>query len=360
MAEVKKKKHGWFSRFTFGTLCMILAGLLLLSYLSVLVNPAKAWFFTILGLLFVPLFILTVLFFIWAVSRRSRMAWLLLVMLLPAVFLIGKYYQFKAPEAEREATLKVVTYNVGLFAHGTKGTDRTVLADSVAAFLRRTDADIICLQEFFLPNKLNIDTWLRNHFPGYHAEYYVLTGAHGHAGNVTLSRRPILYKGKIDFEKSTNLAIHTDIRLDSTVLRFYNCHFESYNISPSGIVHSLSHADDEIVEDTGRKMRRSIRQRPKQVDAVIRDVDDCPVRSVVLGDFNDNPLSYTVYRLSRGRLDTFVQAGKGFGATFSTLWPLLRIDYILYPRDLQAVSYEVPKVKYSDHYPVIATYYEKR
>ena len=107
-------------------------------------------------------------------------------------------------------------------------------------------------------------------------------------------------------------------------------------------------------------MRRSILQRPQQVDAVIKDVDECPVRSVVLGDFNDNPLSYTVYRLSRGRLDTFVQAGKGFGATFRTLWPFLRIDYILYPRDLQAVSYEVPKVKYSDHYPVIATYYEKR
>ena len=79
---------------------------------------------------------------------------------------------------------------------------------------------------------------------------------------------------------------------------------------------------------------------------------------LVLGDFNDNPLSYTVHRLSRGRRDTFVQAGKGFGATFRTLWPLLRIDYILYPPGLEAVSYEVPRVKYSDHYPIIATYYE--
>ena len=107
-------------------------------------------------------------------------------------------------------------------------------------------------------------------------------------------------------------------------------------------------------------MRRSITQRPRQVDEVMRDVDECPVRSVVLGDFNDNPLSYTVHRLSRGRRDSFVQGGKGFGATFRTLWPLLRIDYILIPRDLETVSYEVPKVKYSDHYPVIATYYEKR
>ena len=358
MAEVRKK-HGWFSRLTFGTAALIVSGLLALSYLSVLVNPAKAWFFTLFGLLFIPLVLLTLLFFIWAAVRRSRMTGLLLVMLLPAVFLIGKYYQRKGVETEREPTLKIVSYNVGLFAHGNMGDRRLVLADSVAAFLRRMDADVICLQEFYLPNTLNMDAWFRDHFPGYRAEYYVLTGEKGHAGNVTLSRRPVLYRGKLDFEKSTNLALHTDIQLDSTVLRFYNCHFESYNISLSGLIKSLG-KDEEVMEDTGRKMRRSITQRPKQVDAVMRDVDECPVRSVVLGDFNDNPLSYTVHRLSRGRSDSFVKAGKGFGATFRSLWPLLRIDYILYPRDLEAVTCEMPRVKYSDHYPVIATYYEKR
>jgi endonuclease/exonuclease/phosphatase family metal-dependent hydrolase len=361
MAKVgdTKSRHGWFSRFTFGTAALILAGLLALSYVSMVVNPAKAWVFTIFGLLFVPLVVLTCLFFIWALFRRSRMTGFLLVMLLPAVFLIGKYYQFKAPEPEREPTLKVVTWNVGLFAHGNMGEKRLVLADSVASFLRRTDADVICLQEFHLPNTLNMDAWFRDRFPGYTAYYYVLTGESGHAGNVTLSRRPVLYKGKIDFDRSTNLALHTDIQLDSTVLRFYNCHFESYNISLSGLVHP-DNMNEEAMEKTGRKMRRSITQRPRQVEEVMKDVDECPVRSVVLGDFNDNPLSYTVYRLSRGRLDTFVQAGKGFGATFRHLWPLLRIDYILYPRDLHAVSYEVPKIKYSDHYPVIATYYETR
>ena len=35
-----------------------------------------------------------------------------------------------------------------------------------------------------------------------------------------------------------------------------------------------------------------------------------------------------------------------------------RIDYLLYPGDLKAVSYQVERVKYSDHYPIISTYYE--
>ena len=355
MAEVERKRPGWFSRLTFGTAALVIAGLLLLSYLSVFVNPAKAWFFTIFGLMFIPLVVLTTLFFIWALFRRSRMTGFLLLMLLPAIFLIGKYYQRKAPELTREPTLKVVSYNVGLFAHGDMGDKRLVLADSIAAYLRKTEADIICLQEFYLPNALNMDAWFRDHFPGYHADYYVLTGEKGHAGNVTLTRRPVLYKGKIDFEKSTNMALHTDVQLDSTVLRFYNCHFESYNISLSGLVRSLKKVDDEAVEDTGRKMRRSIVQRPRQVDAVMQDVDACPVRSVVLGDFNDNPLSYTYRRLSHGRKDSFVEAGKGSGATYALLRPFLRIDYILYPDAYHAVAHQVPHCRYSDHYPVIAS-----
>ena len=189
MAEVKKR-HGWFSRLTFGTASLALGGLLALSYVSVLVNPAKAWFFTIFGLLFIPVLVLTVLFFVWALFRRSRMTGFLLVMLLPAIFLIGKYYQFKAPEPEREPTLKVVSYNVGLFMHGNMGDKRLVLADSVASFLRSTNADVICLQEFHLPNTLNMEAWFRDRFPGYHAEYYVLTGESGRscASTTAISR----------------------------------------------------------------------------------------------------------------------------------------------------------------------------
>ena len=352
------KKHGWLSRITFGGASLILSGLLLLSYASVLVNPAKAWFFTIFGLLFFPLLLCAVLFFFWAVLRRSRMALLLALLLLPALLFFGRYYQFKGPEDPPEPTLKVVSYNVGLFAHSQVEGTRLALADSVAAYLRSLDADVICLQEFYLPPKQEeIGAWLRLHFPGYQAEYYALTGRNGRFGNITISRLPIIAKGKLAFEKSTNMALYTDIRLKNTTLRFYNCHFESYNISIPALIKRIGKEED-VMEDTGRRMRRSIIQRPQQVEAVMRDIDACPVHSVVLGDFNDTPVSYTYQRLRRSRSDAFVKAGKGFGATYNLLHPLLRIDYILCPRDLEAVSYQVDHVRYSDHYPVIATYSE--
>lgn len=353
MADKEKKKRHWLSHLSFGTVSLVLSVLLLLAYLSVVVDPAKAWFFTLFGLLYPLVLPLTLVLWVWALFRRSSMRGLLTLVLLPSLFFAGRYIRFTQREPEREASLKVVSYNVGLFAHGPQGMDRLALADSVSRYLRSLDADVICLQEFFLPSGHIPDVWLATHFPGYRADFFVRNGKSGHFGNLTLSRRRVTDRGKIMFEHSTNMALWTDVKLDSATVRLYNCHFESYNISIPGLIKK-----DGAVEETEQKMRRSIGERPKQVSAVLKDVVNAPVSSLVLGDFNDTPLSYTYFRLLRGRKDSFVRAGKGFGSTYSILWPLLRIDYILYPRELEAVTYAVEKVKYSDHYPIIATYYE--
>jgi len=354
MAE-KKKRH-WLSRLSFGTVSLVMSALLVLSYCSVIFDPGRFWFFTIFGLLYPVFLVITLGLFVWALLRRSSMRGLLLVVLLPSFFFAGRYYQPHWKKVEGEPSLKVISYNVGLFAHSEKPENREVLADSVSAYLMRQDADIICLQEFYLPSTVNMDRWLRKHFPGYKAEYYVLTGKSGYAGNLTLSRRPVVSRGKEVFEKSTNMSVWTDIRLDSSTVRIYNCHFESYNISLGRLVKGVR--DDAFREEIGLKMRRSIRERPRQVADVLQSVNEASVSSLVLGDFNDTPLSYTYFRLLRNRYDSFVKAGKGFGATYRALWPFIRIDYILYPKDLHAVSLEVGEVTYSDHFPVIATYYE--
>jgi len=276
----------------------------------------------------------------------------------PSIFLIGRFYQTKGNEVDPYVgDVRIVSYNVGLFVHDQdrkSGLSRMELADTVSAFLRGTGAEIICLQEFHLPLDVNMDNYFRTRFPGYHADYYVLSGDKGRAGNVTLSKFPVLSKGKIDFEHSTNMALHTDIDVNGTRLRVYNCHFESYNISLPAMVKSIR--DDNELEAKGRRIKHTITQRPEQVEAVMKDIEACPVHSVVTGDFNDNPLSYTYHRLSQGRKDSFVEVGEKVGATYSALWPMLRIDYILYPEELTALWHEVRKVRYSDHYPVIASF----
>jgi endonuclease/exonuclease/phosphatase family metal-dependent hydrolase len=120
------------------------------------------------------------------------------------------------------------------------------------------------------------------------------------------------------------------------------------------MVRAFSERNDALFAEAGRKVKKSILLRPKQVNQVFDHIEASPMDAFICGDFNDNPMSYTYYRLTRGRKDSFMEAGSGFGSTFSFLWPMLRIDYILFPDFCEAAAHEVIRLPYSDHYPVVA------
>ena len=327
---------------------IVLAALLGVSYLSFIINPAKVWFITLFGLAFFPLLAVNVVLFVWAIVRRSKSFLIPLLVILPCIFFVNRYMRFPSSQVSDQETsdLKVVTYNLGRFSLSSN-------KDSLFTYLKKQDADIICLQEFYL-KKGKLRNYLKEHFPGYHVEYYMYSGDCGSFGNVTLSKMPVSDKGVIKFDKSANLAIYTDYKVGDRHFRVYNCHFESYNISFAGLAKAIFRVDREVFTETGIKMKRSISRRPKQVDKVFSHIESCPHKAFVCGDFNDTPMSYTYYRMTRGRKDAFVKGGSGFGATYSYLWPLLRIDYVLVPKGYKTINSEIHKVKFSDHYPVLA------
>ena len=75
--------------------------------------------------------------------------------------------------------------------------------------------------------------------------------------------------------------------------------------------------------------------------------------AVICGDVNDTPVSYCFRSLRSGRKDTFREAGRGFGATYRILWPLLRIDYAFVPENADVLEHRTLRLDCSDHYPVI-------
>jgi len=337
-------------------LMLIAAGLLVVSYLSVLVNPERLWFLTVFGILFVPLFLLNFFLFLWSIARRSKAIMIPLVALLPSLVFMGSLFQLKDKGIEpSEDGIRVMTYNVGRFSPNKRRgiATRSDCLDSVAVYLSNKDADIICLQEFYVPFPEDAAREIKEHFPGYTPVYYLYSSKKGMYGNVILSRLPVSGKGAVKFDGSSNLAVYADVKVGDAVRRIYNCHLESYNISLTAIAKAIRRNYKAVVAETGNKMKSSIARRPNQVNQIMTDIENSPLESFVCGDLNDSPVSYTYYRLHHGRHDSFRAAGKGCGATYSLLWPLLRIDYVFYPKSMEASSHVTEKVHYSDHYPVI-------
>lgn len=358
MTKAKKNRRSLLGKISARALMLIAAVLLVLTYMSLYVNPAKAWFMTIFGLLFAPLALLNFFLLIWAIARLSKAFVIPLIALIPSIIIVGYYFQFSDGGVEDTGDgVKIVSYNVGRFASSAKSLGfetEEECADSVFTMLKAMDADIICLQEFYMKDAKKVSSYLSRNFKGYNIEYFVYPTEKGCYGNVTLSRFPILSKDKLVFDQSSNLAISCECDINGRRLRIYNCHFQSYNISMPYILKSIRGDYKGVMKYTEDKLRHSILLRPKQVDQVMKNIEESPVESIVVGDFNDNPTSYTYNRLRKGRKDSFVEAGKGFGSTFQLLQPFVRIDYILFPADCEAISHEVVRKRYSDHFPVVA------
>ena len=357
MAEKKNKGFGHFLvGLTARTFMLANAGVLILSYLSMLVNPAEAWFMTIFGLLFIVFFIVNIILLLWALRRHSGSFVIPLLALLPSLFLIGRYVQFKGRDEVSDDAVTLVSYNVGKFAmYPSHSRLESVEAcrDSVFAYLKRTGADIICLQEFRGPKGVRVDDFFSEVMPGYYVEDYTHITGQGYFGNIILSRFPIVGQDKFDFEESSNQAHYAELDINGQVTRVYNSHFESYSLSLPRLVKAFTSREDGQVQEAEEKMRSSITRRPQQVDAVLDDIRNSPVESIVTGDFNDTPMSYTYQQLKQGKKDSFVEAGKGMGGTYSGLWPFIRIDYVLFPEDCEALYHKVERKRFSDHYPII-------
>jgi endonuclease/exonuclease/phosphatase family metal-dependent hydrolase len=357
MAEKKKKGIGHvLFGLTARTFMLMNAGVLILSYLSMYVNPAEAWFMTIFGLLFIVFFIVNLLLLIWALRRKSGAAVIPLLALLPSVFLIGRYVQFSGHNEVSEDAVTLVDFNVGKFSmYPSHSRLESIEAcrDSVFAYLRRINPDIVCLQEFRGPKGAEVEDYFSKVMPGYNVEHYTRITGRGYFGNVILSRFPIVGEGKFDFEESSNQAHYADLDIGGDIVRVYNCHLESYSLSLPRLVKAFTSREDGKVQEAEEKMRNSITRRPQQVDTVLDDIKDSPVESIVTGDFNDTPMSYTYQQLQRGKKDSFVEAGKGMGGTYSGLWPFIRIDYVLLPEKCDAQYHKVERKRFSDHYPIV-------
>ena len=161
-------------------LMLMAAALLVLSYLSMLVNPAKLWLMSLAGLMFVPFALLNFFLLIWAFVRRSKAFVIPLLALIPAFFFLGRYARFVSEEETAPVVsgdvVKVMSWNVGRFAMSSRFLDFENFeqcADSVFNYIKEQDADIICLQEVRLGDSRRIRQYLDMKMPGYSFEYYI-------------------------------------------------------------------------------------------------------------------------------------------------------------------------------------------
>jgi endonuclease/exonuclease/phosphatase family metal-dependent hydrolase len=334
------------------------AGIMLLVYLAAFVPSDRFWPAAFLSFLYPYLLAINLLFIIFYASLKSKKLLLSLGIILVGYHHLFNFIQPLPNFGSPEKGLKILTYNVHHFS--TENIRNQASSPRILDYLRKENADIVCLQEtrLFKSGRLSPDK-IREALPGithYHLAHSIST-----AGPMTLSKFPIVNMGEIRFEKSANMVLYSDIRVrPGQIVRVYNCHLQSYRITPED--YSLTDpgktgTNEQQLREArmiSRKMKLAFTFRARQARTVADHVKKCPYPIIVCGDFNDTPLSYTYHILSKELNDAFSEAGFGISNTYIGFLPLFRIDYILHSKRFKATSYQSERVALSDHFPVVA------
>ncbi len=347
-------------------------GALLLSYLSVYISPEKIWLLAFFGLAYPFLLITNLLFIIFWIYKKRLFFIIPLVAILLGWNYMASYIQVPLRKAKTETPdenkFNILSFNVRLFDLYDWNEGENTSAQ-IFEFINNEGFDIICFQEFFTKNSGELtESFIRKSLDEKYYKHieYTIENRNYNYGIATYSRYPIVNRGVINFQNSSNSTIYTDIKKGNDTIRIFNNHLQSIRFNKNNysfISNSKILKDDERlkeIKDISSRLRDAFIKRASQANIISNYIESSPFPVIVCGDFNDVPVSYTYKTMKTNLNDSFIEAGRGIGTTYMGKFPSFRIDYIFHSEDVECVEFEIHDVKLSDHYPLKGEFILKR
>jgi endonuclease/exonuclease/phosphatase family metal-dependent hydrolase len=349
------------------TLNMIAATALMMAILASYIPPSEYAIFSIAALIY-PLILFTNLLFIglWILFKSKYWLLSLIIILLGFTNLKNNFQlSIRDNHTKPDSSIKIISYNVQLFATDEKGRDSTDLKNRIVQLLKAEAANIICLQEYhsmdrnvYTPLIDMSNSLLKN---SYYYESYFNPRFDQLSGLVIFSKYKAVNKGKLKFPGSRTYGIYTDLMILGDTVRVFNIHLASIRLQTSDIdfVMKPDFKDQESFKNRSAsiytKLSTAFVLREQQMKKVLEEINHCRYPVILCGDFNDTPSSYVYSILGKYLTDSFIKKGNKLGSTYAGNIPLLRIDYIFTSRHFIVNYFERRKVGYSDHFPVISS-----
>ena len=288
-----------------------------------LLPPDVAGNFIFLSLGAVPLIVLQLIMcgVLWR-KKGSHWRWIYIGLVAANIPLLLHYRPLmKGKATETEQSLKVISWNVTNF-HIQQDT-----LEAAAAFIRKQSPHIICLQEVPHNNLLHWDS-IRAAFPEYPYSYKNLRDDEVLNLGV-LSKYPLADVHTYYFTHSYNKMASMYVATPQGTFRLWNVHLQTTG-NPKQFIGNA-------------------KQRNRQAQLLKEKIKENPSPTLVCGDFNDTPSSYTYRTASSGMKDAYLKGSNRFTGSYQPLGDWLRIDYMFCTKHFGIVSYELIENPWSDH-----------
>jgi endonuclease/exonuclease/phosphatase family metal-dependent hydrolase len=337
----------------------------LVSCLLPYLNPANWWFIGFLGLTFpyqATILIFAIIF--WLIAKPS-------VAIIPLITLLAGYKQLTVlfavhpsgdfAEEKQDSAIRIVDWNVGnMYGLSSSNDIRKHNRTEIAGAILKLNPDVICLQEFNHSMRQGEEADNIGLFSGKYPHYFFSKdvnkrGGYYQYGSIIFSKYPIINAARVPFPQGNiESLIYADIVLHGDTIRLFTSHLQSFKFTSSDYadMNRIKEQNKEALAASKNiitKMRYAFQRRGVQADVVQETISDCPHSSVICGDFNDVPNSYTYFHIRGLRQDAFLARGFGVGKTYNALAPTLRIDYILPDTTFNIHQFDMVDEDLSDH-----------
>ncbi len=354
------KKRKIVLRWLVAAFAFVFAVLLFVAVVSSYIAPDAWWYVLVFQLAFPLLWILNFIFLIWGLVSWRRYVWVPLIAFVFSWGVFHRHFQWLngAAEVSQNKHLSVLSFNVRSFK-GLGAENQYADKDSVMVYLSQHPSSVVCLQEFVTYNKLNTieqfqDSLNKPYNVAFNYRYIPRNRSYTDL-LVVFSEYPIVDK-KPFYQSKKLYAVRADIDIDSVTYSVYNVHLASnhfverdFELFADASVTNKSDGAKTLLY----KLRANSQARARQVRTLAQDIADNPNPSIICGDFNDVPASFTYRTLAKGMSDAFREQGCGYGNTYNGPLPPIRIDYMLFDENaFQILDYKMDKVNMSDHYPL--------
>ena len=335
-----------------------------IALLSPVVSPLTTQIPAFFNLAFGGLLAALVFFLFYFLLHFRKSGFFLVFHLLLIAFTVNyltTYFPVNVGEGLRERRdLRVMTYNVERFAHRLTN-DTEPYAVGV---IKEYAPDIVCLQESPLGSEESAKREMRRYFS---KDEYPYVEACPPKGLTLLSKYPVRESHMIEYESYTNGSESYLLDVKGKTMLLVNNHLESYGLTREEKSKYKGYIKDpeadrfwERIKEVKRRLSPNMNLRVNAATVTRTDIERsveeyAPEMVLVLGDFNDTPMSYAYSKL-RGRdmKDAYQQVGFGPGISYNENWLPFRIDHVLYRGGLKPVGGRIPWLKSaSDHNPVI-------
>lgn len=314
----------------------------------------------VLGLMF-PFFAAgnVLLLLLWLAIDRRRML-LPLAGLLCCASDLRSYCPVNAPSPHPKDAIKILSYNCMSF--GAMQTDGQG-ENAVMSYILSSGADIVCLQEGEVPAGTGawkkMETQARKTYP--HIRRTPIEGSDN--ALVLLSRFPVVGAvHEIAYPHDVNGSVAYRLLLaPADTLLLVNNHFQSNHLSMTErgqYKQMIKNPDRSDIGGTSRflasKIGRAGSRRAVQVDSVLAFLDrHRGMPTVVVGDFNDTPISYAHRRFALRLTDAHTATATGPGFSFNRDGIFVRIDNIFCSSHFKPSGCRVDRsIRVSDHFPI--------